>query len=71
MPEYLMVTDIPLLADKGFTPGYSGESWFKEDKERETWQAYIVEGDQRLTFVRSTDRLSRYMARDTFEELFA
>lgn len=70
MPEYLLVADIPILHDHQFTPGYSGESWFGVDKNDERWQAYVVEGDQRLTFVRDDDRLSRYMTRDTFEELF-
>ena len=70
MPDYLLVADIPLLRDYGFEAGFSGESWFGIDANDEHWQAYIVEGDQRLTFVRNTDRLSRYMTRETFEELF-
>jgi hypothetical protein len=70
MPDYLLLTDVPILGEYGFTPGFSGESWFGTDPHDDQWQAYIVEGDQRLTFVRADDRLSRYMTRETFEELF-
>ena len=66
-----MATDIPLLADKGFTPGYSGESWFAIGRDGNRWQAYVVEDDKHLTFVNDDDRVSKRMPRDKFEELFS
>jgi len=70
MTEYLLVADIPLLREYQFTPGFSGESWFGIDKNDESWQVYVVENDNRLTFVNANDRVSRYMTRDKFEEVF-
>lgn len=68
--DYLTTQDIHLLRTKGFEPGFSGESWFGVDKEGNTWQAYVVEGDLRITFVSSEDRTSVFMERDKFENLF-
>lgn len=67
---YLTISDISLLRDRGFEAGFSGESWFGVDKNGETWQAYIVDEDIRLTFVASNDRTSVFMERDKFEDLF-
>lgn len=33
--------DYPLLRPAGFVAGFSGHSWFAEDKDGNTWQAYL------------------------------
>ena len=33
--------DQPFLHSAGFEPGWSGQSWFGEDREGNTWQAYL------------------------------
>jgi hypothetical protein len=71
MPDYLLITDLPLLQSRGFVAGFSGESWFGADKNGATWQAYIQDKDPKITFVGPEDRASVYMTRATFEELFA
>lgn len=68
--NYLTVSDIPLLRERGFTPGFSGTSWFGIDKTGNTWQAYVVDDDNNLTFVDADDRASIFMERDRFENLF-
>ena len=70
MPDYLTIHDIPLLRDKGFAAGFSGTSWFGVDKQGNTWQAYVVDDDQQLTFVDANDRTSIFMERTRFENLF-
>ena len=70
MNPYLTYRDLYLLRDYSFTPGYSGESWFGEDKYGEVWQAYIVEDDSHITFVNEKDRSSVPMTREEFKERF-
>lgn len=70
MKEPITTEDIELLRERGFTPGWSGESWFGIDKEDNEWQVYGLHNDSFLTFVKASDRQSIFMERTTFEELF-
>lgn len=70
MLDYLLITDLPLLRSCGFEPGFSGTSWFSTAKDGVVWQAYVQDTDPRITFVGGEDRVSVYMTRSTFEELF-
>ncbi len=70
MDEYLQSTDVHLLRSHGFVVGCFGESWFGADKEGHEWQAYVVTGDDRLTFV-GPDRISQYMKREDFIQNFS
>lgn len=71
MDKYLTTFDIQLLRDNGFKASESGASWFGIDKTGEAWQAYVVEGDSRITFVGTNDRTSIFMERNRFDELFS
>lgn len=70
MNNPITTEDLELLRERGFTPGWSGESWFGIDKEGNEWQVYGLQGDSLLTFVKDSDRQSFFMERITFEELF-
>lgn len=70
MNNYMTSYDISLLRDYGFVAGSSGTSWFGLDKYGENWQAYVIDGDHKITFVNELDRESITMERNTFEELF-
>lgn len=70
MDKYLTTFDIPMIREAGFKPSDSGASWFGVDKYGEQWQAYVVEGDSRITFVGTNDRTSVFMERERFEKQF-
>lgn len=70
MSEYMTAYDLHMLRDYGFTISNSGASWFGEDKYGEHWQAYVIDGDHKITFVNEMDRESITMTRPQYEELF-
>lgn len=68
MKNYILATDtLP-----GWEPGWSGESWFKEDKDGREWQAYVaVVGDEYMSFRPYKYALeARRLTYSEFEELF-
>lgn len=70
MDKYLTTLDIPMLREHGFKSSDSGASWFGVAKDGEQWQAYVVDGDSRITFVGTNDRTSVFMDYETFYDKF-
>lgn len=68
--ELLTKYDMSFIKQRFKEPGVSGESFFGHDFQGNTWQCYVVEEDNEVTFV-GPDRISNFFDRDYFEYLFA
>lgn len=65
--------DLPLLRERGFVSGASGQTWFNEDKEGKMWQA-AEDDDGQLAFRKEiSDKLWGVLttiSREQFDVLF-
>lgn len=70
--EYITVEEADKLL-RTWEVGFSGQSWFREDKYGTEWQAYWLEDDKLVRFVPdaiTTSRIPVFLTRQEFEELF-
>lgn len=67
--SHLSYLDVSLLNTAGWKTGVSGQSWFKDDKQGNSWQVYESDESPLLTFV-GPSRESVNLTRDEYDSLF-